>query len=84
MPRMPCSKKEASVKILINWLTVPKGTQISRKGEPRESVTYLWEVLKGGKGAHVAIGVDHRDCEVSGFNKLKDLRICVHAVVNVV
>ena len=44
----------------------------------------MWEVFKGGKGAHVTVTVDDSDCEVSSFNQLKDFRIRVDAVVDVV
>lgn len=84
MPRRPCSKNEASVKQLINRLNVPAGTRKSRRGEPRESVTYLRVVFEGSEGAHVALAVDHRDREVGRLNKLQNLRISVHAVVDVV
>lgn len=60
------------------------GTQKSRWGEPRESVTYLWVVFKGSEGAHVALAVDHRDREVGRLNQLQDLRVRVHTVVDVV
>lgn len=60
------------------------GTRESRRGEPRESVTYLRVVFEGSEGAHVALAVDHRDREVGRLNQLQDLGIRVHAVVDVV
>ena len=50
----------------------------------QQNVTYLREVLEGGKCNHVPIVVQHGDCQVCWFDEFQDPGVRVNSVVDVI